>query len=57
MKKLSNRKKLTLNKETLRELTAQEKREILGGAKTLPNSGSGNWTDTCTESRFFSCPC
>ena len=55
MKKQTGKKKLTLSKETVRNLADLEAREILGGGLTIPNS-----TDppaTTTASRIFSCPC
>ena len=54
MKKQTSRKKLTLSKETLRELTDLESRGILGGY-TNANSGDTTWTETCTASRIFTC--
>ena len=46
------RKKLTLNKETLRDLTTRDLDRVAGGVRTLENSCFG----TCTWTHSVSCP-
>jgi hypothetical protein len=48
MKAETKSKKLTLKKETLRDLTARNAGEVKGGAKSIPGNTRKCVTGTCT---------
>jgi hypothetical protein len=54
-KKLMNAKKLSLSKETLRNLCDKELADVAGGAKTDHCAGTAAPTNTCTSGPSWPC--